>query len=637
MSPRHDGEATPRPPRVPPRTPRRGPHPREGPPGRPERDDRPGLLCAAARRLRPRDRDTPRERLHLPWHNEFGRGREPRRGGRRAPPRGRHDGRSPRDRQRDPRHRGVGHVPVNRRAYPASVGGSDARADELPEDEGQDEQGDQVRPVPDDPIAGLESEPLPGPGEKALYGVLEDVAAIQGDSGERVRGAERHVEPEEPIDRVPDEPEEGRGDRREGPVDLVELEPGLRDRGVPAEREGDVREDGPRDPAEAVGVRQREGVLRRRVGCVDDQERTARAVVREDERDVPIRRAVVHGNVDGVVRLREVPRPDEVRIGADLRAVVRGDDRERIDPRVPGGGGAVLREPHDPDPRVDGGDGAHHDRREEDREDDREDDVRRGTDRIQAGALPPRHLLHLFLVRLDERPDGDDEEEDAQGAEGDLRGPREDPVGELVEDDRDRETEHHVPEGDEAVDAGEAQEEIRGRRVLPDRGALDEGRLPGEEYGRADHRQADEHEGEVPEDLPEARGPREAVEEVAAPLRLPHDEGTCRVEPARLEQALPVQEVDAHGPGRDEDRRDEEPELPTELGHWRTRTKARVYLNPRLRVSSGLTSGPARHRAGSWRAQMSSGISSYTPNASGCTSFPPFFARLLIRSTRRIQ
>ena len=81
-----------------------------------------------------------------------------------------------------------------------------------------------------------------------------------------------------------------------------------------------------------------------------------------------------------------------------------------------------------------------------------------------------------------------------------------------MEDDGDREAEDAVAEGNNRVDAGQAEERLGGRWVAPDGRVLDERRLPCEQQGRAEHRQGDQDNRNVPEDPPEPLRPRQAVD-----------------------------------------------------------------------------------------------------------------------------
>src|SRR5437870_12077521 len=100
-------------------------------------------------------------------------------------------------------------------------------------------------------------------------------------------------------------------------------------------------------------------------------------------------------------------------------------------------------------------------------------------------------------------------------------------MGEVVEDDGDREAEDPVTERDDRIDPGEAQQQFGGRRVSSDRGTLHEGRFPEEEQRRADHRYSYEDNVDVAEETPEPCRPRAPIDPPTGPHRLPHHVRSC--------------------------------------------------------------------------------------------------------------
>src|SRR5437867_772271 len=141
-------------------------------------------------------------------------------------------------------------------------------------------------------------------------------------------------------------------------------------------------------------------------------------------------------------------------------------------------------------------------------------------------------------------------------------------------------TEDAVPEGDDRVDAGQAEERLGGGRVVSDRRVLDECRLPREEGGRAEHRQRDEDDRDVPEHPPEPLRPREAVDQLAAPKGLPHEERTRgrgrRCEAVLFEEPSLLEPIEQQGPEDNRGPRDKER---LQKGHARLQPNLLVYFN----------------------------------------------------------
>src|SRR5437870_5473243 len=193
------------------------------------------------RRRPPWDRDSGGQSPDLPGQVQFGRDYQHHPGNRDDPPLAEHHGRDPSDRQRRRRARGF-------RSRPSVI--LDTRSDQLPKHKSEDEERKGVAHAPDDAVPLLRRNPFSQARDESFDSVLEQVAPIEGDRGQRVRRPEHQVQPEEPVQCVREEPEEGRWDRRCGPLDWIEMSRGRIDRRVAGEGQRDVGEKRHRNVAE---------------------------------------------------------------------------------------------------------------------------------------------------------------------------------------------------------------------------------------------------------------------------------------------------------------------------------------------------------------------------------------------------
>src|SRR2546422_11665976 len=100
-----------------------------------------------------------------------------------------------------------------------------------------------VSPAADYSTSLLRREAFPQAGDESFDSVFEQVPAIEGDGGQRVRCTEHQVEPEQPVQRVREEPEERSGNHGRRTFDLIEVCRGIVDRGGAGEWQRHVRED----------------------------------------------------------------------------------------------------------------------------------------------------------------------------------------------------------------------------------------------------------------------------------------------------------------------------------------------------------------------------------------------------------
>ena len=142
-----------------------------------------------------------------------------------------------------------------------------------------------------------------------------------------------------------------------------------------------------------------------------------------------------------------------------------------------------------------------------------------------------RRRLHLDVVLLDERPDGNDAPENAERLHADPLGARDDPVRELVEHDPDNEREDPVADRDDRIDPGETERlaDRRGRGRVEAQG---QDRVEDEQDEDDAHRHDRERDPDVGRRRPEPSEPCPAVERRATPLGLDHQRRAQQAEPA---------------------------------------------------------------------------------------------------------